>query len=99
MDQQMKGLQLTSSHEEILIKEIRQPVAGFDVSYRLYERAARFSIEISLDADRRRADVGKSFSNAAYLYELLVQGEVTPCTMQDILQDCALAQNLAISFH
>ena len=98
MDLQTQDLYKSSPHKEQLIREICLPVAGVDVCYRLYERDARFAIEISLGADRCRSDVGKSFSRAAYLYELLVQGEVTPCTMQDILEDCAIAQNLRNSF-
>ena len=98
MDLQTQDLYKSSPHKEQLIREICLSVAGVDVCYRLYERDAHFAIEISLGADRRRSDVGKSFSRAAYLYELLVQGEVTPCTMQDILEDCAVAQNLRNSF-
>ena len=98
MDQRTLDLSRESSHEEMLIKEMKQLVAGLDACYRLYERETRFSIEISLGTERCRSDVGKSFSRAAYLYELLVQGEVTPCTMQDILEDFALAQNSANPF-
>ena len=98
MDLKTQDLCNSSSHKEQLIRKICLPVAGVEVCYHLYERDAHFLIEISLGADCCRSDVGKSFSRAAYLYELLVQGEVTPCTMQDILEDCAIAQDSTNSF-
>lgn len=91
MDLQIQAASQGLPHEEKLIREVCLLVAKRDVRYRLLECASRFVIEVSLGGDRTRSDVGKSFSRAAYLYELLVQGEVTPCTVQDILADLALA--------
>lgn len=91
MDLQIQDSAQRSPHEETMIRETCLSLAGYDVCYRLFERSSHFVIEITLDADCRRSDVGKSFSHAAHLYELLVEGEVTPCTMRDVLEDLALA--------
>ena len=84
-------LQIQPSAQEMPIREKRMALAGREGCYRLFERGSRFFIEITLGADRSSADVGSSFYRAAYLYDLLVEGEVTPCTLQDILEDFALA--------
>ena len=89
-------LQIQTSSEkpfrgEGVIKQDCLLIAGHTVYYRLYEQSSCFAIEICLDTERCRSHVGSSFARAAYLYELLVQGEVTPCTMQDILSDLTLA--------
>ena len=84
-------LQIQPSAQGTPIREKRVALAGHEACYRLFERGSRFFIEISFDADRSQAEVGDSFSRAAYLYDLLVEGEVTPCTMRDILEDLALS--------
>ena len=84
-------LQIQPSAQGTPIREKRVALAGHKACYRLFERGSRFFIEISFDADRSQAEVGDSFSRAAYLYDLLVEGEVTPCTMRDILEDLALS--------
>lgn len=91
MDMQNQTSTYGTPYEETMIRETRLVVAGYDVCYRLYECRTCFLIELSLGADRCRSYVGNSFSRAAYVYELLVRGEVTPCTMQDIIEDYTLA--------
>ena len=90
MDLQLQASAQDLPRGETMIREMSLSLAGYDICYRLFERGSHFVIEVSLGADRTRSDVGNSFSRAAYLYELLVQGEVTPCTVQDVLEDFAL---------
>ena len=90
MDMQLQASAQDSAHGQTTIRETCLSLAGYDISYRLFERGSHFFVEVSLGTDRTRSDVGSSFSRAAHLYELLVQGEVTPCTVQDILEDLAL---------
>ena len=82
MDLQTKPLS-----QQALIKEDCILLEGQAVFYRLFEDISGFSIEICFGEDHCRSRVGSGFARAAALYERLVQGEVTPCTMQDILDD------------
>ena len=94
MDIQTQGSAQRFSDGEILIKETRLRVAGREARSRLFERGTCFLIEISFGVDCCRSAVGKRFSRAAYLYDLLVDGEVTPCTMLDILEDINSANSM-----
>ncbi|MBO5355849.1 MAG: hypothetical protein J6B09_07270 [Clostridia bacterium] len=91
MDLQIQASAQCLPHEEKLIRERHVLVAGCEACYRLFECGSHFLVEVRLGADCVRSDIGTSFSRAAHLYDLLVEGEVTPCTVQDILQDYALA--------
>ena len=90
MNLQIQDLTRQSPQEEKLVKETHLAFAGSDARYRLFECRSHYLIEISFGKECSRSDVGKSFSRAAYLYDLLIEGEVTPCTMSDILEDLSL---------
>ena len=48
---------------------------------------AAFLIEIEFDEARRRVLLGEGFARAALIFEALVKGRVTPCTLADIIAD------------
>ena len=51
------------------------------------EEAPLFLIRLSLGEECAIAPVGSSLSRAAELFDLLVEGTVTPCTLCDVLED------------
>ena len=46
-----------------------------------------FFIELTLGEECASAPVGSRLSRAARLFDLLVDGTVTPCTLHDVLED------------
>ena len=46
-----------------------------------------YYVEILFEGERAAASLGKDYSNAGSLFEQLVRGLVTPCTLSDIIQD------------
>lgn len=63
------------------------PVASKTAQYLLLEDASRFLLECRFGGEKVTVSLGKSFAFAAYVYEQIVQGEVTPCTVTDIVED------------
>lgn len=78
------------SEERILIKEEWLTIAGRTVRYALYEHKgsrSQYEIGIRTDEEDVRSFTGQSFPRAAKLFTLMVEGEVTPCSFYDILED------------
>ena len=65
----------------------RLPVAGRWVVYRLTEQKGEYWIECRFGKERVRHSLGQSLSTASEVFEQLVSGTVTPCTLADILSD------------
>ncbi len=79
----------------ILREEIRRVGAGL-VRYRLcVSRFARaeYYAEIVFGDERAAARLGEDYPAAQLLFDQLVCGTVTPCTLADIIQDTKNAQN------
>lgn len=77
--------------ERNLIKEDVQIIIGKQVFYRLYEyRGADlwYEVEIELTGERENASLGSDLTRAADIYKALFLGEVTPCTLKNIIEDC-----------
>ena len=77
--------------ERNLIKEDVQTIIGKQVFYRLYEyRDAdlRYEMEIELTGERENASLGSDLTRAPDIYKALFLGEVTPCTLKNIIEDC-----------
>ena len=62
-------------------------IAGEEASYRLLERTPQYFAECTYGCERLTVPLGQSFSRAAMLFEMLWRGEVTPCTVIDVLED------------
>ena len=66
------------------------------VRYRLcasYFVGTEYYIEIVLSGERAAAHLGTERATAQHLFEKIVSGTVTPCTLKDIVQDIKNAQN------
>ncbi len=77
--------------ERNLIKEDVQIIIGKQVFYRLYEyRGADlwYEVEIELTGERETASLGSDLTRATDIYKALFLGEVTPCTLKNIIEDC-----------
>lgn len=76
--------------EMLLMKENSLILANMRTTYRLYEAkhpTEQYWIEIEAENTSSHAYVGQCFASAARIYTLLLQGEVTPCTLQYIVED------------
>lgn len=76
---------------ELPIKEDEQRVLDKRVIYRLYEYRGTvplYEMEIATSEERERAVLGNDFARAADIYSALFRGEVTPCTLNNIIDDC-----------
>lgn len=65
------------------------PVGEKTATCRLYQTHAYplcFSVEIEFEGERARAFLGEGFARAARIFELLVEGAVTPCTLCDVVE-------------
>ena len=62
-------------------------IAGDLICYRLLFHAFHYFLECTYGGEGHLYALGKRFSHAAFLFEAIVQGEVTPCTACDILED------------
>lgn len=77
--------------ERTLIKEDVQTIIGKQVFYRLYEYHGadlRYEMEIELTGERENASLGSDLTRATDIYKALFLGEVTPCTLKNIIEDC-----------
>lgn len=75
-----------------VLKEDRVVLADAIATYRLCENrfaGAEYYIEILYEKERAAARVGEDADAAHALYESVVCGTVTPCTLADIVQDAA----------
>lgn len=72
------------------MKENSLILANMRTTYRLYEAKnpiEQYWIEIEAANTSSHSYVGQYFANAAKIYTLLLRGEVTPCTLQYIVED------------
>ena len=72
-----------------LLEEESRTVAGCPAVYRLYEfifSKPQYFVEVLYGRERARASLGEGM-DASALFHALVQGEVTPCTLGDIVED------------
>ena len=63
---------------------------GEKVCYRLYEgrfAGSRYYVEVTYREERAAAYLGEDGAKARCLYDLLVSGTVTPCTLEAIVAD------------
>ena len=49
--------------------------------------APEYYVEILLDAERAAARLGGDYAASQILFDLLVSGTVTPCTLCDVMED------------
>ncbi|MBQ8357642.1 MAG: hypothetical protein IJX39_07540 [Clostridia bacterium] len=78
-----------------IVRESELLVAGRTVQYRLLEKAPQFFVEIACDTERCLLKAGQSFARAAHIFDLLIKGEVTPCTAEYIMDDLEVAERLS----
>ena len=52
-----------------------------------------YYVEIVLDGERAAARLGEDYPTAQILFDRLVCGTVTPCTLEDIIEDIKITQN------
>ena len=71
------------------------------LSYRLLRTkrcsTPEYYISVRLEQEQKLAYVGTDHALALSLYDMIVQGEVTPCTLQDIVED-ALFETVRTDF-
>lgn len=73
-----------------LMKEDSLVLTGQRMTYRLYEGKTpieQYWIEIEAGNTHACVYVGQNFPCAAKIYTSLLRGEVTPCTLQYIVED------------
>ncbi|MBE6702679.1 MAG: hypothetical protein E7585_04630 [Ruminococcaceae bacterium] len=87
MEMQSENVAVSKPSLGDTLKEVGRIVAGHTVIYRLREAAPQFFVELLLDEERCVLETGESFAHAAYVFELLVRGLVTPCSARFILED------------
>lgn len=81
----------TQRQEKLPIREEERRVLDKPIVYRLYqsvENHSLFEIEIASPDERERASLGRDHERATDIYRAVVSGEVTPCTLKDIIDDC-----------
>ena len=72
------------------LAEAEAELLGESVRYRLYEgrfAGCRYYVEVTYREERAAAYLGEDKGRAQRLYELLVKGTVTPCTLESIVVD------------
>ena len=82
----MSDNRMTVQRERLIYSATAQ-VGEEEASYRLWEHTSGFFVEICLKQESRCCAVGASLSRAVTLFELLVSGGVTPCTLGDVVED------------
>lgn len=74
----------------VTVAESNGIILGKRIAYRLVRSADRrpiYRMEISFGGEVIRRDVACDLRTAAYLYDLVVKNLVTPCTLDDVLED------------
>ena len=78
-----------------LIRECERRVANARTEYRLCIlrfAGVQYFVEICRHKERAGAYLGEDAACAYSLFERLVQGTVTPCTLRDIVEDIRCSQ-------
>lgn len=75
------------ANQKTVICEVGRIVTGRAVIYRLCQEAGVYYVELMLEEEQCRLELGDRFGEAATLYEILVKGLVTPCSAPFILED------------
>ena len=73
-----------------ILREEKRTVAGRAAVYRLCVccfSVPQYAVEVIFGEERSAAYLGEDKKASAGLFELLVCGEVTPCTLRDIVED------------
>lgn len=77
----------TNRRYEILA-EVHAEIAALRLSYRLeWDREGGFWISVETPDDAARAWVGEDVAYAVRCYERIRGGYVTPCTLEEIVED------------
>lgn len=77
--------------EKTQISEDRREILGKRIVYHLYRIGAGapfFEMEIATPDERESAALGSDPERAIDIYRAVVKGEVTPCTLKYIIDDC-----------
>ena len=82
----------------LLIQEDLQHQTGFPILYRLHaqgnESDSHFSISVTIpDEETCEVDAGSDLLRALNYYRRIKDGNVTPCTLTEILQDLRYLDN------
>lgn len=62
-------------------------IAGQEARYYLLERAPQYFVACVYGEEHSLCPLGHSLSRAIGIMEALIKGEVTPCTMADVIGD------------
>ncbi len=74
----------------VLLREDHANVAGDVARYRLYEgcfASSQYYVEVTFAGERSAAYLGEDGTRAIDAYEAILDGTVTPCTLQAITED------------
>ena len=70
-----------------LLKRTDRSARGLELSYELFETAAGHLIQVTLGEETALLLDKSGSSHAHRVYDLLVWGDVTPCTAADVFED------------
>ena len=73
-----------------LLREDQARVLDAVAKYRLYEgsfASAQYYVEVTLENERSAAYLGEDAARAMSVYKTILDGTVTPCTLQSIVED------------
>ena len=75
----------------MVLKEEHVYFGGMGLTYRLSARSiegvCQYSIGVGFGSEYREMDVGQDLELAVTYYRSIVSGRVTPCALEDVLQD------------
>lgn len=78
------------NRKSLTVASSRGVLLGKRIDYKLiksYGIPPIYSISIAFNGDRRERSVSRDITKAAKLYGLIVKNLVTPCTLDDVLDD------------
>lgn len=76
-----------------LLREDQVRVADNVARYRLYEgnfASAQYYVEVTFEEERSAAYLGEDATRAMTVYQTILGGTVTPCTLQAIVEDLSI---------
>ncbi|MBQ9773267.1 MAG: hypothetical protein IJW49_11955 [Clostridia bacterium] len=83
------------SREGILLTEDHIYFGGMHLTYQLYVLAKRtyrlFRIRVEKAEEFAEGELGNDLKKAIELYQSILEGTVTPCTLEDVLLDLQYA--------
>ena len=83
------------SREGILLTEDHVYFGGMHLTYRLYAFAKRthrcFRIRVEMEEEFAEGALGTDLKRAVERYQRILDGTVTPCALDDVLQDLQYA--------